>query len=78
MSKEIRNPKFKIRNIKGRVVRITLQSVRCLIVSFLAAAALLGNAARAEDEWIVLRGGEASNATPPSYAELDGLEGLST
>src|SRR4249920_2201551 len=49
MSKEIRNPKFKIRNVKG---------VRFLIVSCLAAATLLGNAARAQDEWIVLPGGE--------------------
>jgi cytosine deaminase len=34
--------------------------------------------ARPQSDRIVLRGGEASNATPPSYAELDGLEGLST
>jgi cytosine deaminase len=34
--------------------------------------------ARPQSDRIVLRGGEASNATPPSYAELDVLEGLST
>jgi cytosine/creatinine deaminase len=34
--------------------------------------------ARPQSDRIVLRAGEASNATPPSYAELDGLEGLST
>jgi len=34
--------------------------------------------ARPQSDRIVLRRGEASNATPPSYAELDGLEGLST
>jgi cytosine deaminase len=33
--------------------------------------------ARPQSDRIVLRGGEASKATPPSYAELDGLEGLS-
>ena len=49
MTKEIRNPKSEIRNVKG---------VRCLIVSCIAAAALLGNVAQADDEWIVLPGGE--------------------
>jgi cytosine deaminase len=34
--------------------------------------------ARPQSDRIVLRGGEASNAAPPSYAELDALEGLST
>jgi cytosine deaminase len=34
--------------------------------------------ARPQSDRIVLRGGEASNATPPSYVELDVLEGLST
>ena len=34
--------------------------------------------ARPQSDRIVLRGGETSNATPPSYAELDALEGLST
>jgi cytosine deaminase len=34
--------------------------------------------ARPQSDRIVLRAGETSNATPPSYAELDGLEGLST
>jgi cytosine/creatinine deaminase len=34
--------------------------------------------ARPQSDRVVLRRGEASNATPPSYAELDGLEGLST
>jgi cytosine deaminase len=34
--------------------------------------------ARPQSDRIVLRGGEASNATLPNYAELDGLEGLST
>jgi cytosine deaminase len=33
---------------------------------------------RPQSDRIVLRKGEASNAKPPSYAELDGLEGLST
>ena len=33
--------------------------------------------ARPQSDRIVLRGGEASDATPPSYAELDVLEGLS-
>ena len=34
--------------------------------------------ARPQSDRIVVRGGEASSATPPSYAELDALEGLST
>lgn len=34
--------------------------------------------ARPQSDRIVVRGGEASNARPPDYAELDGLEGLST
>jgi cytosine/creatinine deaminase len=34
--------------------------------------------ARPQSDRIVLRGGEASAATPPDYAELDGLEGLSS
>ena len=34
--------------------------------------------ARPQSDRIVRRAGETSNATPPSYAELDGLEGLST
>jgi cytosine/creatinine deaminase len=34
--------------------------------------------ARPQSDRIVLRGGEVSNGTPPSYAELDGLEGLAT
>jgi cytosine/creatinine deaminase len=34
--------------------------------------------ARPQSDRTVLRAGETSNATPPSYAELDGLEGLST
>jgi cytosine deaminase len=34
--------------------------------------------ARPQSDRIVLRGGEASGATPPDYAELDVLEGLST
>lgn len=33
--------------------------------------------ARPQSDRIVLRGGEASSAAPPDYAELDGLEGLS-
>jgi cytosine deaminase len=33
--------------------------------------------ARPQSDRIVLRGGEASAAAPPDYAELDGLEGLS-
>jgi cytosine deaminase len=33
---------------------------------------------RPQSDRIVLRRGEASNAKPPGYAELDGLEGLST
>jgi cytosine/creatinine deaminase len=32
--------------------------------------------ARPQSDRVVLRRGEASNATPPSYAELDALEGL--
>jgi cytosine deaminase len=32
--------------------------------------------ARPQSDRIVLRGGEASSAAPPDYAELDGLEGL--
>jgi cytosine/creatinine deaminase len=32
--------------------------------------------ARPQSDRVVLRKGEASNATPPSYAELDALEGL--
>jgi cytosine deaminase len=32
--------------------------------------------ARPQSDRIVLRGGEASSATPPDYAELDGLKGL--
>ena len=34
--------------------------------------------ARPQSDRIVLRGGEALSATPPNYAELDVLEGLST
>ena len=34
--------------------------------------------ARPQSDRIVLRRGETSNAAPPSYAELDGLEGLAT
>jgi cytosine deaminase len=34
--------------------------------------------ARPQSDRIVLRGGKASGATPPSYVELDVLEGLST
>jgi cytosine/creatinine deaminase len=34
--------------------------------------------ARPQSDRIVLRAGKPSNATPPSYAELDSLEGLST
>ena len=33
--------------------------------------------ARPQSDRVVLRGGEASAATPPDYAELDGLQGLS-
>jgi cytosine deaminase len=32
--------------------------------------------ARPQSDRVMLRRGEASNATPPSYAELDTLEGL--
>ena len=43
---------------EGRVVRIAFQSVKCLIISCIAATALSARTAWADDEWIVLQGGE--------------------